>query len=190
MKPLFVVVCAVLVSCSSPQADRERVGLDQPNDAGAELARPAALRLEHVAVLPSRVTPSPATIVHPELVVSNSELSLISATLAKAVEKREPVSPDDSFATGSRIYAHLVINNPERTETQVTVTWERTDGGRSRAPFPLTVRPLPRFRTWAYMTAPSTPGEWVCVVRSGGDNHELARLPFRVVRAEGTALTL
>jgi hypothetical protein len=100
--------------------------------------------------------------------------------LARDVAEREPVSASDRFARGEadRIYAFVEVENPERAESEIHVTFEPADGaptGHVR----LRVGPSSRWRTWAYTRGARSPGAWEAVVRDASGT-VLARAPFAI----------
>lgn len=90
--------------------------------------------------------------------------------LTRGVEDREPVDVSNDFITGERVYAFLHLVDVVQ-EQRVTVHWEAASGHIQSDPVQLTVKAAPRFRTWSWLTAPSAPGSYRCVVKREDGTH-------------------
>ena len=93
------------------------------------------------------------------------EVQLERFVLAEGVEQREPVGVRSDFAPGARVYAYLHLSDVE-TSYDLTVRWEGVSGELNAREAQLHVEPSPRYRTWAWMRAPSEPGVYRCIVEA------------------------
>ena len=100
--------------------------------------------------------------------------------LARDVDAREPVGPADAFELDEveRIYAFVEVNNRDRVESEIFVTFEPADGP-ARGHVRLRVGASSRWRTWAFTRGVREAGSWAAVVRNG-EGELLARQPFEV----------
>lgn len=116
-------------------------------------------------------------------VKADAPLRVRRLVVAEGVErgKREPVGAKASFkaANVDRLYAFVEVENPEKAETEVFVTFEPEDNGASQGQVALQVGASSRWRTWAYTRGVKKAGSWAAVVRSA-DGTVLARTPFEV----------
>jgi hypothetical protein len=114
---------------------------------------------------------------------SNVPLHVKRLVLARSVAGHEPVDVATSFsaAQNDRIYAFVEVDNPERAESQIVVTFEPEHGSPTGF-VRLDVGASPRWRTWAYTRAARQPGAWAAVVRDG-NGVELGRTAFEVTGA-------
>jgi len=105
-------------------------------------------------------------------------LGLAELTVARGVEERKPVDPGQRFslADGKKLYAVMVVSNPEKVESEVTVAWQ-PDGGKERGGVTVKVGPQPRWRTWAYHSHFKKPGLYYAIVRSA-EGQVLGKAPF------------
>jgi hypothetical protein len=86
--------------------------------------------------------------------------------LASGVKNREPIDPSTSFDVGQeRVYAFVEVDNPDRTEGSVFVSFVPPKGA-AHGPIELEVGAAPRWRTWAYTRAATRPGTWKAVVKN------------------------
>ncbi|MEZ4293476.1 MAG: DUF2914 domain-containing protein [Polyangiaceae bacterium] len=103
--------------------------------------------------------------------------------VAEGVERgrREPVGAASSFKASDvdKLYAFVEIENPNRADSEVFVTFEPDGEGPSQGQVTLDVGAAPRWRTWAYTRGVKKAGSWAAVVRSA-DGTVLARTPFEV----------
>jgi hypothetical protein len=113
----------------------------------------------------------------------DAPLKVRRLVVAEDVErgKREPVGAGTSFKVtkADRLYAFVEVENPEKAESEVFVTFEPQDNGASQGQVSLRVGASPRWRTWAYTRGVKKAGSWAAVVRSK-DGAVLARTPFEV----------
>lgn len=84
----------------------------------------------------------------PEVAEALPEVTLIET--GTGIANRQLVGEGARFeATGGRVYARVVIDNPG-DETTVAMVWRRD--GRVVQSLPVTVGHSPRWRTWSYKT--------------------------------------
>jgi predicted secreted protein len=110
----------------------------------------------------------------------DAPLRIKRLVLARDVEAREPVAASATFASdeADRIYAFVEVENPERAESEIVVTFEPA-GGEPTGHVRLRVGPSSRWRTWAFTRGARAPGPWEAVVRSANGD-VLARAPFAI----------
>ena len=120
---------------------------------------------------------------------TNVPLHVKRLVLAHSVASHEPVDVATSFsaAQNDRIYAFVEVDNPERAESQIVVTFEPEHGSPTGF-VRLDVGASPRWRTWAYTRAVHQPGTWAAVVRDR-NGIELARTAFEVKGAAAAPAT-
>lgn len=191
-----IVLGALAVGCghrsdgggNKPQAITPAACVPAPSDAGklqvaasAQAAAPAAAAPATVAA-PSKPAEKPSA--KPvRVIVADAPLEVRRLVVAEGVErgKREPVGAAASFKVGDidKLYAFVEVENPERAESEVIVTFEPEDGGAAQGQVSLGVGASPRWRTWAYTRGVKKAGSWAAVVRSA-DGKVLARTPFEV----------
>lgn len=111
--------------------------------------------------------------------VETEGISLAELVIARGVEKRQPVEPGQRFslADGPKLYAVMLVNNPDKIESEVTVSWQQGDGDKERGGVTVKVGAQPRWRTWAYHSYFKKPGNYVAVVRDAG-GQVIGRAPF------------
>ena len=92
-------------------------------------------------------------------------LRISKIVLAKDIDEGQPIEPGTSFSQDDgRVFALIYVDNPEREETTVRVSWQR-DGGPHWRGFPLGIPAASRYRTVARtMTSTREPGIYKCVV--------------------------
>ena len=115
-------------------------------------------------------------------VVETDGLGIDRVVMAREVVDRSPVGEQTAFSAGEggRIYAYLEVANPEREEREITVAWVPADNpDREISRVEVRVGPHPRWRTWAYTSRLTRPGQYLAVVRDHED-HVIARAPFEV----------
>jgi len=129
---------------------------------------------------PSTAAKSAAAKPEPASVLTDAPLKVKRLVLARAIHQREPVDPASSFsaADAPHVYAFVEVDNPERAESEIFVTFEQ-DHGSSKGLVRLRVGPSPRWRTWASSRAVHAPGDWIAVVRNA-EGAVLAKAPFVV----------
>lgn len=102
-----------------------------------------------------------------------TDLTVTEVQLATAVENGQAVSPTTTFArSDGRIFAVIRLANPSSEATSIRVSIEPADGP-ARQGVSLEVRPQPRYRTVARMSAAQRPGRYRVVVRTE-DGRELS----------------
>ena len=114
-------------------------------------------------------------------VIEREGLRVRRLILARNVEDREPVDPSTRFsaAAGGRVYAFIEVDNPARTEAELTIAWTRASGGEERGATTVRVGAMPRWRTWAFTSVARHSGNMLAVVRDSEGNL-LARANFEV----------
>ena len=145
-----------------------------------------------VATPASAQPAAPPSIVRAPLVEARVEPPRATAThllvkrfvVAHAVKDHEPVDPETTFkvADAGRIYAFVEVENDEKAQGEVFVSFEPTSGATkktARGDVKLTVGTSPRWRTWAFTRTANEVGSWVAVVRNAS-GEVLARAPFEV----------
>lgn len=118
-----------------------------------------------------------------KVAVKDAPIRVRRLVVAEGVERgtREPVRPAATFKASSvdKLYAFVEVENPEKGESEVFVTFEPQDNTASQGQVSLRVGASPRWRTWAYTRGVKKAGSWAAVVRSK-DGTVLARTPFEV----------
>ena len=97
-----------------------------------------------------------------------AEMSVKRILFSRAIEGREPVSPEDTFEQGEadRLYAFVEIKNNSKQKSKVIVTFVPPQGKSSKVT--LDVGDKPRWRTWALRKNATAPGTWKVYVRDEG----------------------
>jgi hypothetical protein len=92
-------------------------------------------------------------------------LRVSKIVLAKDIDEGQPIEPGASFSQDDgRVFALIYVDNPNREETTVRVSWQREDGPHWRG-FPLEIPAVSTYRTVARtMTSTREPGIYKCVV--------------------------
>lgn len=107
-------------------------------------------------------------------------LSIRSITLAKGVERGRAIEETDTFRRGrDRIFAIVRLNNPEREETQVFVSFEAASDDTRRG-IELDVPARRRYRTTARTGSRRAAGSYRVVVRDAAGN-VLGSMPYELV---------
>lgn len=107
------------------------------------------------------------------------KLAVKRLVIARAVDGREPKSPDVLFnAKESKIYAFVEVENPEKAPGAVHVAFLPPSGD-AHGDVTLAVGDSARWRTWAFTRQAHEAGEWTAVVRDD-QGKELARQSFEV----------
>lgn len=107
-------------------------------------------------------------------------LSIRSIILAKGVERGRAIEATDTFRRGrDRIFAIVRLNNPEREETQVFVSFESASD-ETRRGIELDVPARRRYRTTARTGSRRAAGSYRVVVRDAAGN-ELGSMPYQLV---------
>lgn len=152
-----------------------------PATATAAAVAPAAASQAPVAASPKAADKPAAR--QAKASAADAPLKVRRLVVAEGVErgKREPVGAGSSFkvADVDKLYAFVEVENPEKAESEVFVTFEPEDNGASQGQVSLRVGASPRWRTWAFTRGVKKAGSWAAVVRSQ-DGKVLARTPFEV----------
>ncbi len=116
-------------------------------------------------------------------IVTNAPLKVRRLVVAEGVDrsKREPIKPGTSFkvSEADKLFAFIEVDNPEKAESEVLVTFEPNDKRAAQGQIALNVGASPRWRTWAFSRQIKKAGSWTAVVRAK-DGTVLARAPFEV----------
>lgn len=117
------------------------------------------------------------------VVKEDARLTVKRLVIAEGVSSREPVGAATTFAASEadRIYAFVELENADRLDAEVTVTFLPPDGEPAIGNVTLDVGASPRWRTWAYTRGARQPGTWTAVVRSMSGK-VLAKAPFEITK--------
>jgi hypothetical protein len=183
-----IVLGALAVGCghrsdgggNKPQAITPAACVPVPSDAGKAPVTASAQPTSAPATAAVSAKPSAKPV---KVVVADAPLKVRRLVVAEGIErgKREPVGAAASFKVKDmdKLYAFVEVENPEKAESEVFVTFEPQDNGTSQGQVSLHVGASPRWRTWAYTRGVKKTGSWAAVVRSA-DGTVLARTPFEV----------
>jgi hypothetical protein len=111
--------------------------------------------------------------------VETDGVGLAELVIARGVSERKPVDPGQEFslADGPKLYAVLLVSNPAREESELTVSWKRGADGQELGGVTLEVGAQPRWRTWAYHSYFKRPGSYSAIVRNA-QGEVIGRAPF------------
>ncbi len=111
--------------------------------------------------------------------VAPTHLSIKRIQFAESIDKREPVSPEETFSAKQtdKLYAFVELDNPEKARGRVFVSFIPPVGSSSKVE--LRVGDKSRWRTWALRRNVKAAGTWTVVVKDGKGN-ELGRRTFEV----------
>lgn len=109
------------------------------------------------------------------------KLKVKRLVVASGVEKREPVGAASTFSAkdASKIYGFVELENPEKAEGNVFLSFEQGRAIEPKGNVKLAVGASPRWRTWGFSRAVREAGSWSVVVRDEAGT-ELARERFEV----------
>ena len=172
---------ATLVGCG----DRgERAWADKVVETRAPQATQSAAAAVASASSAPTVTPvKPATDKPARAKSDGDRLEIQRLVLSTGVKNREPVDAATTFPVEQdRVYAFLEVENPDRTESAVFVSFVPPKGA-EHGPIELEVGAAPRWRTWAYTRAAKRPGTWKAVVKNASGK-VLAETEFHVGAAD------
>lgn len=110
---------------------------------------------------------------------SPTHLSIKRIQFAESIDKREPVSPEETFSAKEteKLYAFVELDNPDKLRGRVFVSFIPPVGSSSKVE--LRVGDKSRWRTWALRRSVKAVGTWTVVVKDGKGN-ELGRRTFEV----------
>lgn len=116
------------------------------------------------ALAQQAATPAPApAATEQKAAAPAADLTLSRMEIAGSVENREPVGIAATFpATTEKVYCYLEFKNVAK-ETKVNVVW--TLGLNEMGNVSLTVKPYPKFRTWANKSLGGMKGDWKVEVK-------------------------
>jgi hypothetical protein len=104
--------------------------------------------------------------VHP----TATKLGVKRLVVARDVKGREPEGASETFIDGEqpRIFAFVEVDNPERAEGEITVSFVPPQGTREvpHGAIALSVGAERRWRTWAFTRTAHAAGEWHAVVKN------------------------
>ncbi|MFO0616820.1 MAG: DUF2914 domain-containing protein [Polyangiaceae bacterium] len=108
-----------------------------------------------------------------------THLAIKRIQFAEAIDKREPVSPEETFSAKQteKLYAFVELDNPEKARGRVFVHFIPPLGSTSKVE--LRVGDKSRWRTWALRRSVKAVGTWTVVVKDAKGN-ELGRRTFEV----------
>lgn len=145
----------------------------------AELdAEIAAENAEDEAALMEDDEDSPLAVV----LTPRPDLHLTEMVLAPDIDRRTPVDPRSTYSKmdGERVNCFFRLQNPEREETEVFISWENEEGESRNEPTAIPVPPNRTFTHWRYTsTGWRRPGVYTCVIRNA-DEEVLGRAPFEL----------
>ena len=109
-------------------------------------------------------------------------LKLTEFVLAKNVVERQPVDPTNTFSKSgeSMVWVFIRLENADRTETELHVTFERVGVEHTGHPIKLRVPASPRYVTFARTGTRYLPGRYQAVVRTP-DGQMLGRAEYDLV---------
>jgi hypothetical protein len=199
---LLAIGCLIIAAgCGGSSEDEKRPvdspAGDTPIPVGQQAAPPAApqkLEVPQAAVAEPAPEPAaeepakPATDTAAEEpqpgeieLVETEGIGLLELAVARGVEKRKPIDVGQEFslADGTKLYAYMLVANPDREEgQQVKVFWQREDG-KERGGVAVKVGAQPKWRTWAFHSHVNKPGKWQAIVKNEA-GQVLGRAPFVV----------
>lgn len=110
---------------------------------------------------------------------SPGHLSIKRIQFAESIDKREPVSPEETFSAAQteKLYAFVELDNPEKLRGRVFVSFIPPVGSATKVE--LRVGDKSRWRTWALRRNVKATGTWTVVVKDG-KGKELGRRTFEV----------
>lgn len=110
---------------------------------------------------------------------SPTHLSIKRIQFAESIDKREPVSPEETFSAKEtqKLYAFVELDNPDKSRGRVFVHFIPPVGSSSKVE--LRVGDKSRWRTWAMRRSVKAVGTWTVVVKDAKGN-ELGRRTFEV----------
>jgi hypothetical protein len=125
--------------------------------------------------------PAPVKAARP--VKEDATLKVRRLVIAQGVSNREPTGAGTSFeaSEADRIYAFVELENEEKVDSEVTVTFVPPGGKAAIGDVTLDVGPHSRWRTWAYTRGARKAGTWTAVVRSMSGK-VLAKAPFEITK--------
>jgi DUF2914 family protein len=182
---LSFAIAATLAGCSNDPSWLERGGTEPARTVAAQeprlVAPPAAPTATGTPATVSPVKSDKVTTV----VEQHANVRVKRLVVAHDVKGREPVGPATSFdaAGADRIYAFVEVENLDKTDTAIFVSFVRDGEPLRDAGIELHVGGAPRWRTWAFTRLAKKPGSWDVVVRNARGK-EIGRMGFEV---EGTA---
>jgi hypothetical protein len=152
------------IAASVSAAGEPIVGGSSPGGSSRSAARASSAAASRAEVVVARLAP----------------LRVKRLVLARSIASREPVDVASRFSAAEidRIYAFVEIENPDRAESEIVVTFEPEQGA-ATGHVRLDVGASSRWRTWAFTRAARQPGAWAAVVRDG-QGTVLARTAFEV----------
>lgn len=111
--------------------------------------------------------------------VAPTHLSIKRIQFAESIDKREPVSPEETFSAKQteKLYAFVELDNPGKVRGRVFVSFIPPVGSASKVE--LRVGDKSRWRTWALRRNVKAAGTWTVVVKDG-KGKELGRRTFEV----------
>lgn len=186
-----VVLGALAVGCgnrpdrgsNAPVACVPSSGMTTPASASVAAAPAATLAPPPGASATAKSVTASAAEKPAKAKASDAPLKVKRLALATSVDrsKRAPVGESATFKASDieKLYAFVEVENPDKEESEVFVTFEPEDAGASQGQVALKVGSAARWRTWAFTRNAKRPGKWAAIVRSS-DGTVLARTPFEV----------
>jgi hypothetical protein len=113
-----------------------------------------------------------------EIAHEKGDVAIGRFVLAHGIEGREPVDEASAFEPGERVYAYVQAVNPDGEQYELHVRWTKGEEDLGE-PMPVTIGNSPRWRTWAYRSAPTEPGAYRCIIETA-DGQPIAEVPFEV----------
>jgi hypothetical protein len=106
-------------------------------------------------------------------------LSVKRILFSEQIDKREPVSPEETFSAKEtdKVYAFVELGNATKEKSRITVAFVPPSGAGTKVD--LEVGAKPRWRTWAKRSKPRAVGTWTVVV-TDEKGAELGRRTFEV----------
>lgn len=110
------------------------------------------------------------------------DLHLTEMVLAPEIDRRAPIDPRSTYskADAERVNCFFRLQNPERKETEVFISWENEEVESRNEPTAIPVPPNRTFTHWRYTsTGWRRPGVYTCVIRNAAEE-VLGRAPFEL----------